>query len=303
MKLLDIPLSQCQKKGMDNQSITFEKMPQLKDPILVAGFDGWGNALDVSKTTVSYLIRNLKAERFAEINPDLFYRYDSARPMVHIEGGTLEDISPPGGAFYSAEMDPKGKSIVILKADEPHLKWQLFTGELLALCEKLGIRTIITVGSMYDDVLHSDRIMSGIASTETLYKKLIEKDIIPISYKGPSGIHSTIHAEGQKKGIHCISLWSHCPYYLQGTTHYGLCSSMVSLLAFLGNFDLDTEELDKRWREINQQIQEVIANSAELQAMVNEIRKAQVKGSWASMKASEKTDGKVIDLRRFMKPR
>ena len=84
---------------MIEEGIHIEALPELKQPILVAGFDGWGNALDISSSMVTYMIRKLNADRFAEINPDPFYRYDETRPMVNIEGGDLKRITAPGGAF------------------------------------------------------------------------------------------------------------------------------------------------------------------------------------------------------------
>jgi len=87
---------------MKEEGIYIEQVPDLKEPILIAGFDGWGNALDISKAMVSYLIHKLKAKSFATINPDPFYRFDECRPEVEIKKGTLINLSPPGGSFYYA---------------------------------------------------------------------------------------------------------------------------------------------------------------------------------------------------------
>jgi len=288
---------------MNEQAIYIKQLPELKQPILIVGFDGWGNALDISTASVSYLIRRLKAEYFAKINPDLFYRYDESRPLVNIEKGNLKSLSPPGGSFYAVQAGSNGRSIVILKANEPKLRWFHFADELFSLCGKLGVETIITVGSMYDDVLHSDRIVSGVASTEEILLKLTQKNVIPINYNGPSGIHSTLHSEGQKREFQCISLWCHCPYYLQGTTHFGLLSYLGLLLSFLGEFELDVKELEASWKELNRQIQRLIEENPELHAMINGLRKAKVRGSWASKKASGERDGKIIQLKDFLEPK
>ncbi len=287
---------------MEEQGIQIERLPELKSPLLIAGFDGWGNALDVSKAMVVYMIRKLSADQFASFNADLFYRFDENRPLVNIQGGMLKSVTPPGGSFYAARTGPDESDLVILRASEPNLRWHHFTGALLSLCEKLGIQTIITLGSMYDNVLHSDRIISGLASTEELLNRLKEKNVLPIDYQGPSAIHSLIQAESQKRGLQCISLWCHCPYYLQGTTHFGLVSHLGSLLANLGCFKLDTGEIEASWKELNRQIQKLIEKNPEFQSMIDELRKAKVKGSWASMKESHKKGDKVIDLRDFLKP-
>jgi proteasome assembly chaperone (PAC2) family protein len=287
---------------MSEQGIQIEHWPKLENPVLIAGFEGWGNALDISSSMVSYMIRRLGAVCFARLNPDLFYRYDESRPIVNIEEGTLKGVSLPGGSFYSVETGSSGMDLVILKANEPTLRWLQFVDDLFSLCRKLEISTIITLGSMYDNVLHSDRIISAISSSDAHSLTLKEKNVIPINYRGPSAIHSTIHSEGQKRGFECISLWCHCPYYLQGATHFGLLSHLGALLSSLGGFELDREELDISWKELNKQIQGLIEKNPELQGMISELRKAKVRGSWASMKESEQKDGKVIQIADFLKP-
>jgi proteasome assembly chaperone (PAC2) family protein len=283
--------------------IHIDRLPELNDPLLIAGFDGWGNALNVSKAMASYLIGKLKAERFAKINPETFYSFDKSRPLVNIEQGSLKGISPPGGSFYAAKTGPDENDLVILKANEPNLHWLHFAAEIFSVCDKLGVKTFISLGSMYDNVLHSDRIISGIASNETLLNKLKQKDVLPINYRGPGAIHSTLHSEAAKRGFQCISLWCHCPYYLEGATHFGLLSHLGSLLSFLGGFTLNIEEVETSWKELNRQIQGLIETNPELEAMISGLRKAKVRGSWASMGDSVKKGEKVIHLTDFLKPK
>ncbi len=300
---LDIVPFRCQIGIMTEQAFYIDRLPsRLRDPLLVAGFDGWGNALDVSRAMAAYLIRKLEARPFARINPDLFYRYDKARPMVNIENGILEKVTPPGGTFFSAETRPHGRGIVILAAGEPHLRWTRFADRLLSLCEDLGVKTVITLGSMYDNVLHSDRIISGIASSNDLLSRLREKNVIPVNYNGESAIHSTLLSEAQRRGIDCISLWGHCPYYLEGTTHFGLLSALGDLLSSIGDFELDISGIEDRWRELNTQIRQLIDKTPEFQKIIRKVRKAKVRGSWENIKDSLKKGDKVIPLKDFLDP-
>ena len=288
---------------MSPQPIRIDYLPDLKDPLLIAGFDGWGNALDVSKAMISLLIRKLDAQPFATINADLFYRFDESRPFVEIQEGHLKGLSLPGGSFFAAGPRDDQKAIVLLGAMEPQLRWITFAEALISLCETLKIRTIITIGSMYDSVLHTDRIISGIASSEAALQELIKKGVIPINYHGPSAIHSTIHSEALKRGLSCLSLWCHCPYYLQGATHFGLLSELSMLLSDLGGFKLDSRELEESWKELARQINGLLEKNPELQAMIQEIRKAKVRGSWEHVKEGVKKDDKIIYLTDFLKPK
>jgi len=287
---------------MIESAIQIDKLPELKNPLLIAGFEGWGNALKISSGMSDYLVRKFRAQRFAEINPDLFFRYDEMRPVVHIEEGTLKSVIPPGGTFYAAQTASGGRDLVILKSDEPQLRWSGFVQELFNLCRRLNINSIITIGSMYDHVLHTDRFVSAIASEAAMISELRQKGINSISYQGPGAIHSTIHAEGLKRNCMCLSLWCHCPLYLQGTTHFGILAHLGKLLASLGGFELNTEDLEANWEKLNIQIEKLIDNNAELQAVVKELRKAKTRGSDISMKGAVK-DEKIINIQDFLQPK
>ena len=234
---------------MNDESIELIYIPELNDALCILGFDGWGNALDISRGMVEYLIGKLKAQIFGKIDPDLFYRFDENRPVVKIQDGLLKDLSPPGGSFYAAARHLAGRDIIFLKAAEPSLRWFQFTDALVSFCKKMGVKTTFILGSMYDNVLHTDAVVSALVSNKKILPRLKEKKVMTVSYEGPGAIHSLIHKASKKQGIECISLWCHCPYYLQGTTHFGLLSHLGSLLASLGGFKFDGSELEKTWRE------------------------------------------------------
>ncbi len=156
--------------------IKINKLPELENPVLIAGFNGWGNALDISKSTVEHLVNVFSAEPFATIDCDEFFRYDDVRPVVNILGGKLKSFSPPGGTFYFAKT-PEGESdLIILVSHEPNYKWQMFTDSLFSLAESLKASMVITLGSMFDNVLHTDRVISGIASSDELIEVLKRKN-------------------------------------------------------------------------------------------------------------------------------
>jgi len=288
---------------MSEDGIHINELPQLNKPVLIAGFDGWGNALNISNGMVAYLIRHLSATKFADLDPDAFYRYDEQRPVVDIVEGRLNTLTPPSGSFYAVETGENQSDIVILKANEPNLRWFRFMEVLFSICRKLQVRTIITLGSMYDNVLHTDRIFSAVASTPERLAQLKQKRINSISYQGPSAVHSIIQSEGAKKGFECISLWSHCPYYLQGTTHFGILSYLGELIADLANFELEIHDLQANWQKLEKQINTLVEGNSELQTLISNLRKEKVKGSAASLSGAANSDKKVINLQDFLDPK
>ena len=288
---------------MGETGIHIKQLPELNQPVLIAGFDGWGNALNISNGMVAYLIRRLKGQNFAELNSDTFYRYDEQRPVVDIAEGKLKAFKPPGASFYAVETDADQCDLLLLKADEPSLRWFKFVDLLFSVCRKLEVCKIMTLGSMYDNVLHTDRIVSGVASSPAILSELKQKGINSISYQGPSAIHSIIQSEGEKNGFQCISLWSHCPYYLQGTTHFGILSYLGELIAEMLNFKLDTQDLESNWKKLEKQINELIEGNPELQTLIGNLRKKKAKGTQSALKGTLKGNQKIINLQDFLEPK
>lgn len=301
---LDNDQRKCEIEYMktEENGITRNELPHLKNPLLIAGFDGWGNALGVSKAMVEYLIRKLDATKFAWIDPDMFYRYDSIRPLVTIVEGQLKEFMPPGGSFYAAKDPMAVRDIVILNASEPNLYWFRFADELFSLCKDLGIETVITIGSMYDNVLHNERIISGVASNKHLISMLQKKKIFPIHYQGPGSFHSIIQSEGKRRGLNCISLWCHCPFYLEGITHFGLLATLAETISYLGKFEMDTDDLEKSWEKLNNRIQKLIENNTKVQDIIKELQDAKASGLRDTIKRSINKDEKVINIKDFLDP-
>lgn len=291
---------------MVDETIHIESMPDLHTPILILGFSGWGNAMDISTGTVQYLVKRLHAAPFASIEGDPFYRYDESRPVVRIEHGFLKHVSVPGGTFYAVRFEKSAADLVLLDAMEPHLCWHRFVDSLFSLAERLGVSTVISLGSMYDQVLHTDRIISCIAGSDAFLQQLEKEGVHPISYQGPSSVHSLVHAEGERRKMRCLSLWAHCPYYIQGAMHYGILSRVAGLLAAIGDFPLDTMDLEEKWRQLDQQIQEMIETNPKLETLIARLRKSKTRGGFRPVDTPvepDSTGGKVIDLRDFLDPK
>ena len=284
---------------MNIKGFQVDRVPELKSPICIAGFGGWGNAMDVSTEAVLFFINECKARSFARLDPDQFYRYDASRPVVNIEAGVIKHFIPPSGILYAAATPPRSNDLLLFRAEEPTLNWNRFVNGLISLCKSMQVSTIITLGSMYDNVLPSDRIISGIASQPEHFEELKIRGMVPITYQGPSAIHTLIHVEAEKVGISSISLWCHCPYYLQGTTHFGILSYLVRLLSAICLVETDTSEIDDRWDRLNTQIRQLIEDSPEHQKMISDIRKSKMRGSWSSLDKAG-ADRNVIDIRDFL---
>jgi len=286
---------------MQAQPIQYLSRPQLERPLLIAGFGGWGDVLKVSTGLAEYLIQQFKAEKFATINSELFFRYDEARPQVNIADGILKEFTFPECALYAAHTEPSQRDIIILKGEEPQLAWKLLAQALFDLLMDIGVDLIFTIGSMYDQVRHTDRIVSGVASSDDLLADLVLKGVRPISYQGPSAIHSILQTDGPPNGITSASLWCHCPFYLQGTVHFGYLAHLATLLSSIGSFEIDISPLDHNWQKMEKQIERQIAQNPEAQALIQKLdQTTQILSPSPEPTPATDKGPKVIDLQDFL---
>ena len=78
---------------------------------------------------------------------------------------------------------------------------------------------------------------------------------------------------------------------------------LSALLSQLGNFRVDTQDLEKGWEKLKEHIQKLIVGNAELQTLINKLRKEKVKGTTASLRGALKSDEKIINLQDFLDPK
>ena len=186
--------------------VTFYQMPSLHDPVLIAGFEDWSNAGNVALKSIDYLIEKKRATLIAEINPDYFYQFTQNRPVVTIKKGRFYGLVLKKISFYFLP-NKKGKNdIILLRAQEPDYRWSMFIQILFHLCKQWGVSLIVSLGGMYDDVLHTEAIVSGVYSFGDWKDVFVEKDIPLIEYEGPSGIHTLIMEKAEKENHPFVGL-------------------------------------------------------------------------------------------------
>ena len=63
------------------QPLEWEYRPDgLRAPALVCAFKGWNDAADAASSALSFVGGALQAQRFATIDPEEFYDFQSTRP-------------------------------------------------------------------------------------------------------------------------------------------------------------------------------------------------------------------------------
>jgi uncharacterized protein (TIGR00162 family) len=142
----------------------FEK-PELENPVLIEGLPGIGFVANIA---VLYLIRELKATRFAEIHSSAFQ--DLA---VTTETG---DMRSPVNELYYSKSRSGGRDLILWHGNTQALttfgQYEL-CGQVLEEAKGLGCRYLITLGGFkIDEAKPVPQIFSTATDVETLNEAL-----------------------------------------------------------------------------------------------------------------------------------
>ncbi len=278
--------------------VKYFKRPELDNPILVAGFNGWANAGDVVTRSVSYLNQKLNAPIFAEIDPDPFFNFEASRPMVEIQGGQVVSITKPQGRFHVHETGGEGSDLIIFTGEEPHFRWSHYLQAFLDFAEENNVSLIITIGSGYDQVLHYEEKVSAVVSNTTAMNIARELGLSFLEYSSQASMSLLLVSEAENRGMAALGLWAHAPFYIHGT-NYKLCSRVIETIAEISGLALETFELRAAWESLEKQINSLVEKNEKLRQQIREI--SRMTGTEPFSPPGDIQGAKVIQLDEFLK--
>lgn len=248
--------------------------PNLRSPVVVAGFGGWPNAGEVSSWVITFLIQNLGGARFAEIRPENFFDLIQQRPLVTVVGGKVCSVQFPCGAFYAAgPMEGASRDLVLFLGQEPHLLWPRFSEIFLNVLEGLGVTELLTVGGLYDNIPHTvEPRVSGITNDDGRLERFSALRIRPAHYEGPMSIHTHLLVEAAARKLPATSIWGHVPYYIQ-SNNAKTCLALLERLQNLLGVRLDLREVRRASEMLDEEVERIVQDKPELRQYIENLER------------------------------
>ena len=116
---------------MNDNPLSFESRPALKNPVLLLSFAGWSDAGASATTAVRYICDQLLARQFASIDPEEFYDFSVQRPVVRLAENKQREIHWPSYNFYCGAGIGVERDFVFGVGIEPQLRWRTFVETML----------------------------------------------------------------------------------------------------------------------------------------------------------------------------
>src|SRR5690606_4226300 len=127
----------------------------LREPVVLAAFEGWNDAGDAASTAVRYLLDRWDGTLVGEVDPEEFFDFTATRPHVRLDDDGARRIDWPVTEIWVATLPVTGQDVVVIVGTEPQLRWRTYAAELTELAESLGARLCVTLGALLAEVPHT----------------------------------------------------------------------------------------------------------------------------------------------------
>jgi len=255
------------------QPLEWERRPDgLRAPAIVCAFKGWNDAGDAASTAVQFVGTSLGATRFASIDPEEFYDFQTTRPQVRVDEQGVREITWPVVEIYEARVPRAPRDLVLVVGHEPSLRWRSFCQLVIDLAEALGAQLLVSLGALLADVAHTRPIsVTGIASDRSLVDRL---DVMSSSYEGPTGIVGVLQGTCARAGLPAASLWAAVPHYIASAPNPKAALALVRKLEGLVGVTVDASELERAAVDYERQVNLAVQSDPDVQAFVERLERA-----------------------------
>jgi predicted ATP-grasp superfamily ATP-dependent carboligase len=255
------------------QPLIWESRPDgLRAPALVCAFSGWNDAGDAASAALTFIGESLRAERFARIDPEEFYDFQSTRPHIAFTDERKREITWPGVEIFAARVPRAPRDLILVQGPEPSMRWQTFCRHIIDLAEAMGTQLVVTMGALLADVPHTQPVaITGLASDETLVTKL---GLTETTYEGPTGIVGVLHTACMEAGLPSASLWASVPHYVAAAPNPKAALALVRKVEALVAVSVDATELENATGEYERQVGLAVQSDPDVQAFVERLEQA-----------------------------
>ena len=252
--------------------IELADVPELRDPVMIAAFEGWNDAGEAATAAIEHLTEVWKAEPVAAIDPEDFYDFQVSRPRVVMDDGKRR-ISWPTTRILLATATSLDRDIILVQGIEPSMRWRAFTVELLEFARQLGVTTFVTLGALLADVPHTRPLPVSATSEHEGVAALF--DLEPSQYEGATGIIGVLADAASQSNLPALSCWAAVSHYAGGTPSPKATLGLIAKLEELLGLSIPHGDLPEQARAWEHGVDELAESDEEVAEYIHSLEQAQ----------------------------
>jgi predicted ATP-grasp superfamily ATP-dependent carboligase len=271
------------------QPFIWDRRPDgLRAPAMVCAFKGWNDAGEAASSAVSFLASALDARRFAQIDSEEFYDFQTNRPCVRFSDANKREIVWPTVEVFEARAPRAPRDLVLVQGVEPSMRWRAFSSQLIDLAEALGVQLVVSLGALLGDMPHTRPVaITGHASEE-----------------GLMGIVGVLHSACADAGLPSASLWAGVPHYVAAAANPKAALALVRRVERLIGVSVDVSELETAAADYERQVGLAVQSDPDIRAFVERLEQA-AESDEETLAAGDVPSGDTLarEFQRFLRQR
>jgi len=244
----------------------------LRNPVLVVGLGAPGNQTPLA--ALATLLSGINPDEgsahpepytIGEFDPDLFYDFTVARPLVHLLDGSRV-IEWPGVRFQHLALPDR--DLILMSGLEPHHRWQAFARNVETFARHFGIEEVILLAAFGGGTPHTRPIP---LRWITLSGGQAERFGLPATspqYQGPATFSMALGVMLRDAGLNVGALNAIAPFYVGVDPSPHAVRALAGALAAEFHLAVDLTTLDAQIEEVARHVQTQIAQSGNLATFI-----------------------------------
>ncbi len=242
--------------------------PDLDEPILVVGLEGWVDAGLGSAQVVEHLRATRELVTLARFDTDLLLDFRARRPVMNLIDGVNHDLEWPF-VELAAATDLDGRDTLLLLGAEPDARWRQFCSAVIDLAHDFGVTLIATIGAYPSATPHTRPCR--LTSTATADHLLDPSQIVAGRLDIPAGISAAIARLGAETGIPAIGIWAQVPHYAASMPYPDASVALIDGLRERAGRRFDAGGLIDRAGQARERLDELVEASDEHRELVQQL--------------------------------
>jgi predicted ATP-grasp superfamily ATP-dependent carboligase len=244
-------------------------LPDLRDTIVVAAFEGWNDAGDAASDALEHLDAIWEAETIVEIDDEAYYDYQVNRPVIRMVDGVTRELVWPSMRISHCRPPGSDRDIVLMHGVEPNMRWRTFCAELLAIADKLNVDTVVILGALLADTPHTRPVpVSGAAYSPDAAKFF---GLEQTRYEGPTGIAGVFQDACVAAGIPAVTFWAAVPHYVSQPPNPKATVALLRRVEDVLDIEVPLADLPTQAEEWEQAVTEMTADDDEIAEYVQSL--------------------------------
>jgi len=247
----------------------FKSSFALRNPIMLAAFEGWNDAGESASGAINHLLASWTHHKLAMMDPEDFYDFQVNRPSIKVDERVVREIIWPNTVVFEVSTPHLANDFLIVKGIEPSMKWRTFANELLDLADDYEASMSITMGALLSDTPHTRPIT---VTGSGAHPDVADRLGIEISkYEGPTGIIGVLQDAAHQRGIDAVSLWASVPHYVSTPPCPKASLALINALEDFLDISIPQGDLPERTSSWETQVNQMAAEDSEVGDYVKQL--------------------------------